>query len=151
EQRLFRRLAVFPGGCTLQGVAAVCDAGGDLSLDVLNGLTTLVEQSLLWIDESRPGAPRYRMLETIREYAAEELEASGEAEGLRHRLAQQALPLALAAMGLDMDFPTLRAIVSLPPKERPPLPAFDFSWLDVELDTLRAILSWCVAREELEL
>ena len=82
EQRLFSRLAVFRGGCTLEAAAEVADA----DLDTLH---SLVDKSLL-----RHTDERYWMLETIREYATEELEESGEAEDLRQRHAEHFLALA---------------------------------------------------------
>jgi len=97
EQRLFRRLAVFAGGCTLELAEAVCDADGDLGLDVLDGVSSLVEKSLLQEGEGHAGEPRYRMLETIHEFAAGELEASGEAYEVQRRHAASCLHLARAA------------------------------------------------------
>lgn len=93
EQALFRRLAVFADGCTLEAAEAVCAAPEGtqpLAVDVLDGLDSLVAQSLL--RQQEPGAtdatdedaePRFRMLETIREYGLEQLRASGEAEALQ--------------------------------------------------------------------
>jgi len=82
ERRLFARLAVFRGGCTLEGAEEV--AGADLDL-----LQSLVDKSLL-----RHTDERFWMLETIREFATERLEASGEAEELRSRHAEHFLALA---------------------------------------------------------
>ena len=78
EQKLFRRLSVFVGGCTLEGVEAVCDTKGDLDLDLLDGMASMVDKSLLQQVEQANGESRFVMLETIREYALEKLEASGE-------------------------------------------------------------------------
>jgi predicted ATPase/serine/threonine protein kinase len=78
EQKLFRRLSVFAGGCTLEGVEAVCDTKGDLDLDLLDGMASMVDKSLVQQVESAKGESRFGMLETIREYALEKLEASGE-------------------------------------------------------------------------
>jgi predicted ATPase/predicted Ser/Thr protein kinase len=78
EQRLFRRLSVFVGGCNLEGVEAVCDTKGDLDLDLLDGTASMVDKSLLQQIEQVDGESRFVMLETIREYALEKLEASGE-------------------------------------------------------------------------
>ena len=78
EQKLFRRLSVFVGGCTLEGVEAVCDTKGDLDLDLLDGMASMVDKSLVQQVEQAKGESRFVMLETIREYALEKLEASGE-------------------------------------------------------------------------
>ena len=83
EQTLFARLGVFVGGCTLEAVAAVCQPETDLSLDVLDRLGSLVSQSLLREEIGPDGEPRFIMLETIREYALELLDASGTAGVLR--------------------------------------------------------------------
>jgi predicted ATPase len=78
EQKLFRRLSAFVGGCTLEGAEAVCDARGDLDLDLLDGMASMVDKSLAQQVEPPRGETRFVMLETIREYALEKLEASGE-------------------------------------------------------------------------
>jgi non-specific serine/threonine protein kinase len=97
ERVLFRRLAVFAGGCTLDAAAAVAAAGGD-ELGVLDGLGVLVDSSLVRrTDGARPGGapgPRFALLETIREYAAERLAASGEAAAVECRHARHFLALA---------------------------------------------------------
>ncbi len=82
EQELFVRLAVFSGGWTLEAAEAVCDAN-------LDTLESLVAKSLVWRDGERFG-----MLETVREYALEHLEAAAERENLRARHAQFFLALA---------------------------------------------------------
>jgi predicted ATPase/DNA-binding winged helix-turn-helix (wHTH) protein len=78
EQRLFRRLSVFVGGCNLEGAEAVCDTKGDLDLDLLDGMASMVDKSLVQQSEPAKDESRFTMLETIREYALEKLEASGE-------------------------------------------------------------------------
>ena len=78
EQKLFRRLSVFAGGCNLEGVEAVCDAKADLALDLLDGMASMVDKSLVQQVEPAKGESRFVMLDTIREYALEKLEASGE-------------------------------------------------------------------------
>ena len=85
ERRLFARLAVFRGGCTLEDAEAVAEAG-------LDDLQSLVDKSLV-----RHAEGRFAMLETIREYAAEQLAASGEAERMRVRHADRFLALAEGA------------------------------------------------------
>jgi predicted ATPase len=94
EQKLFRRVAVFVGGCTLEGVEAVCDTKGDLNLDLLDGTESLVDKSLLQRVEQANGESRFVMLETIREYALEKLEASGENKLTRRAHAAYCLVLA---------------------------------------------------------
>ncbi len=79
EQKLFRRLSVFVGGCNLEGVEAVCDTKEDLELDLLDGMESMVDKSLVRQIEQANGETRFTMLETIREYGLEKLEASGEA------------------------------------------------------------------------
>jgi predicted ATPase/serine/threonine protein kinase len=78
EQKLFRRLSVFVGGCNLEGVEAVCDTKVDLDLDLLDGMASMVDKSLVQQVETAKGESRFVMLDTIREYALEKLEASGE-------------------------------------------------------------------------
>jgi predicted ATPase/DNA-binding winged helix-turn-helix (wHTH) protein len=78
EKKLFRRLSVFAGGCNLEGVEAVCDTKGDLDLDLLDGMASMLDKSLVQQIEPGKGETRFAMLETIREYALEKLKASGE-------------------------------------------------------------------------
>jgi predicted ATPase len=94
EQKLFRRLSVFAGGCTLEGVEAVCDTKGDLDLDLLDGMASMVDKSLLQQVEQALGESRFVMLETIREYAREKLEASKEEASTRRAHAAYCLVLA---------------------------------------------------------
>ena len=58
EQRLFRRLSVFLGGCTLEAVESVCDTKQDLGLDVLDGMASMVDKSLVRQMEQADGEPR---------------------------------------------------------------------------------------------
>jgi predicted ATPase len=78
EQKLFRRVSVFVGGCTLEGVEAVCDTKNDLNLDLLDGMASMVDKSLMQQVEQPNGESRFVMLETIREYAMEKLKTSDE-------------------------------------------------------------------------
>lgn len=95
EKRLFARLAVFQGGRSLEAVEAVCGEG--LPMDVFDGLTSLVDKSLIQQQESRGGEPRFVMLETIHEYARERLEESGETGAIGRRHAEYFLELAQRA------------------------------------------------------
>jgi predicted ATPase/class 3 adenylate cyclase len=88
EQALFRRLSVFAGGCSLKSAQAVCGAPAELAPDVLDGITSLVDKSLLRQEEGKDGEPRFWMLGTIREYALEQLAESGEAEVTTRRHAE---------------------------------------------------------------
>jgi predicted ATPase/DNA-binding CsgD family transcriptional regulator len=135
EQALFRRLAVFVGGFTLEAVEAVADKGGDLGIDVLEGVSSLVDKSLLVRamqadGEPGAGAPRFGMLETIREFALERLEASGEAEATRRAHADHFLALAAAA-NVGTKGGELR---------------WWLAWLAAEIDNVRAALGWSLER-----
>ncbi|HEY0070220.1 MAG TPA: NB-ARC domain-containing protein, partial [Chloroflexia bacterium] len=108
EQRLFRRLAVFAGGRTLDAIEAICGPGLDpdaptlsssrasvpSDVDVLEGVASLVDKSLLNREEQLAGGePRFVMLETIHEYARERLAESGEAQEVSERHARYFLDL----------------------------------------------------------
>ena len=94
EQTLFRRLSVFSGGCTLEAVEAVCDTAGDLGLDVLDGVASMVDKSLTQQVEEAAGETRFVMLSTIREYALERLAASDDVAATRRSHAAYYLVLA---------------------------------------------------------
>ena len=82
EQSLFTSLAVFVGGFTLEGADAVA---GDLELDVLDCVESLLSNNLLRTERMAGGEPRFGMLETIREYALERLAERGDGEAVRRR------------------------------------------------------------------
>jgi len=127
EQMLYRRLAVFVGGFPLTAAEAVVAGGGpDPGLDVVNGMASLVDKSLLRQEEPA-GELRFRMLETIREHALERLTTAGEAD--RFRQAHGAYYLALAEQAEPGLLGGWRQAESL-------------DRLTEEHDNLRAALSW---------
>jgi predicted ATPase len=126
EQKLFRRLSVFVGGCTLEAVEAVCNTKSDLGLDLLDGMASMVDKSLAQQVEQAGGESRFVMLETIREYGLEKLAASGE-EALTRR-AHAAYYLVLAEEGASEGSEAERT-----------------DWqgrLEIEHDNFRAALEW---------
>jgi predicted ATPase/DNA-binding SARP family transcriptional activator/DNA-binding CsgD family transcriptional regulator len=135
EKTLFGRLSVFSGGATLEATEAVCDVVGVLPVDALDGASSLLDKSLLQREEGAQGEPRLVMLETIREYAQERLEESGEAATIKRAHAEYVLALAEEAE------PRLWG-------------AEDAAWLDRlerEHDNMRAALSWSMEHDEVEL
>jgi predicted ATPase/DNA-binding CsgD family transcriptional regulator len=94
ERILFRRLAVFVGGFTLEAAEAVVNARGDAVSDAVEGIAALLDQSLLQQEEETDGTSRYAMLETVREYALEQLVGSGEEDAVRAAHAAYFLALA---------------------------------------------------------
>jgi predicted ATPase len=94
ERLLFGRLSGFAGGCTLEAAEEVCDPGEDLTEDVLDLLASLMDKSLLNRAETEDGEGRFWMLETVKEYALERLEAAGEEEKIRRAHAAHYLALA---------------------------------------------------------
>jgi predicted ATPase/class 3 adenylate cyclase len=134
ERTLFARLAVFSGGRTLEAIEAVCDAEGDLPVDALDGVSSLLDKSLLRQEEGPEDEPRFVMLETIHEFAREKLEVSDEAEEMKRAHAQYFLTLAEEA------YPELKGANQLEWLER----------LEAEHDNMRAALSWALERKEAE-
>lgn len=131
EQALLRRLSVFAGGAALGDVRAVC-TGGDVARDaVLDLLAALVSRSLVLADTAGPRA-RYRLLETVREYARDHLDASGEADAVAERHA-------LGAVGFA-EHGWHQVVVA---DQRSGAEA-----LDVEHDNLRAAMEWLLAHGE---
>jgi transcriptional regulator with AAA-type ATPase domain/predicted ATPase/DNA-binding SARP family transcriptional activator len=94
EQRLFRRLSVFVGGWTVQAAETWCNPSADRSIEVLEGVASLLDKSLVRQDVPTDAEPRFGMLETIREYGLDQLEASGEGPEMRDRHLDYYLALA---------------------------------------------------------
>lgn len=131
-RRLFRRLAIFEGGGSLPAIETVCADAADSDTDVLDALQDLHHSSLLLLHEPDDDEPRFRMFETIREYAAEQLHDSVEADEVASRHAEHYLSLAEEAA---------RAAQS-------PAAASWLARLEHEHDNLRAVLRRCVARQD---
>jgi predicted ATPase len=124
ERSLFACLAVFVGGWTLEAAEAVCDIGDEA--EVLEHMSALVDKSLIQQRAINRHEPRFTMLETVREFALERLEESGELENLRRRHAAYFLKLAEE-------------------EERESRGPLQGAWLDrleIEHDNFRAALSW---------
>lgn len=135
EETLFARLAVFSGGSTLEGIEEVCDPRGDLPVDALEGVSSLLDKSLLRQEEELGAEPRVMMLETIREFALEKFEESSEAEAIKRAHAEYFLALAEQA-------------------EAELLGSEQESWLerlDPEHDNMRVALAWAIERRDTEL
>src|SRR5439155_6917153 len=94
EQRCFRRLAIFVGGCTLEAAEAICSRDADLSLPAIDLVASLLDKSLLQQSDRAGEEARLLMLETIREYALERLADSGELEATEETHAMYYLALA---------------------------------------------------------
>jgi predicted ATPase len=135
EQRLFRRLAAFVGGCQLSAAEALCRALGEEVPTVFEGITSLIDKSLLQQVEQEEDESRLLMLETIREYGLERLEASGEAEAMRRQHATFFLAMAEEA------YPKAHS-------------AEQSTWLrrlEADHDNLRAALRWTLERQEAQM
>jgi predicted ATPase len=85
ERGLLRRFAVFAGGGTLEAIEAVCPGEGLKDCDALEILTHLVDKSLVLAERKQGEEPRHYLLETIRQYAREKLNDSGEGQAVRER------------------------------------------------------------------
>jgi predicted ATPase/DNA-binding CsgD family transcriptional regulator len=134
EQQLFRLLSVFTGGCTLEAVEGMCAAldGSDATTSALDGVSSLIDKSLLQRTRPEEHEPRLLMLETIREYGLETLATSGEMENTRQAHAGYFLALAEEA----------QAEISGPQQ------AVWLERLEHEHDNLRAALQWSLEQGE---
>ncbi len=134
EQRLFRRLAVFVGGCTLEAIEAVCTAldGGHEAVSVLEGIASLLNKSLLQQMEPEGSEPRLVMLQTIREYGLECLTVCGEKDACQQAHAHYYLSWTEQAES-ELEGPRQAAW---------------FKSLELEHDNLRAVLQWSIEQGE---
>lgn len=94
ERALFRRLSVFVGGWTLEEAERIANPASELGLDILDGISSLGDKSLIKQEETEQGEPRFMMLETIREYGLERLIDGAESTEMRRRHAEVLLELA---------------------------------------------------------
>jgi predicted ATPase/class 3 adenylate cyclase len=134
EQALFRRFAVFVDGSTWQAAEQVCTAAGTLGEDIVEGLVSLVDKSLLRQEEQAEGEARFRMLQVLREFGLEALSSMGETEATRKAHALYYLRLAEEAE----------------PELAGPQQAVWLERLEREYDNLRAALEWSLERGEVE-
>ena len=125
EQRCFARLSVFTGGWTLAAAAAVLREGDEMS--TLKRLSRLVDKSLVRVDRATAAEPRYGMLETVRQFARDLLEASDERDDARERHLDFFLALARSAQA-EFFGPAMRDWLAR---------------LDVELPNILAAIAWC--------
>jgi predicted ATPase/class 3 adenylate cyclase len=135
EKTLFARLSVFSGGRTLEAIEAICNAEGDLPVDALDGVSSLLDKSLLVREETSEEESRFVMLETIHEFAREMLQESGEAAEVSRLHAEYFLTFAEEAE------PELEGPDQVAWMER----------LEADLDNFRAALSWLLEVGEAEL
>ena len=129
ERSLFARLAVFMGGWTLEAAEAVCDLGDEA--EVFERTSALVDKSLVQQRGIDGHEPRFTMLETVREYALERLEESGDLERLRRRHTAYFLKLAEEEERAS----------------RGPLQRVWLDRLETEHDNFRAALSWSLTSQ----
>jgi non-specific serine/threonine protein kinase len=130
ERQVLQRLSVFAGGCSLEAAEAVCSRNGLEQAEVLECLANLVDKSLVSV-ESLEDQRRFRLLETIRQYAAEKLAASGGVQEAHSR---------------HLDF-----FVQWAEKAKSQLVTDQLTWLsrfEVEHDNLRAALEWSLGPDE---
>jgi predicted ATPase/DNA-binding XRE family transcriptional regulator len=133
EQRLFERLAAFAGGWDLEAANTVCAWNELTSHDVLESLVSLVDKSLVLVEDIE-GQRRYRFLETIREYAAQRLETSAEGDPTHNRHASHFLSIAQAAASTRLGIRYPR----------------DAELVRRELANMRAALRWLLDQDQLE-
>jgi predicted ATPase/DNA-binding SARP family transcriptional activator len=135
QQALFLRLSVFAGGCTVQAAEAVCNPQGELGLSTLDGLGALVDESLAETRQALEPELRFSMLDTVREYAAERLEAGDDGSRIRERHLQYYVALAEAAE----------------PGLEGPEQSASLTGLEAEHDNFRAALDFCRGEGKAEL
>ncbi len=135
QQRLMRWLSVFVGGWTLRAAEELAADPQRNPADLMDDLTALIDSSLVEVFESRAGTTRYRFLETIREFASEQLSASGERGAAARRMALVMRDFtSRAERGLQSGYRTMWSRLSVD-----------------ELDNVRAALRWSLDVDEPEI
>jgi predicted ATPase len=109
EQALFRRLGIFVGGFTLDAAEAIAQEAPCETVDVLEGVSSLVDKSLVQSEQDGAGGHRFRLLESVREYALEQVTSCDEGEAVARAHARYFLELAE-----DADTPSRRSAASAP-------------------------------------
>jgi non-specific serine/threonine protein kinase len=135
EKTLLRRLAAFEAGFSLDTAEGVCTGDGIASGRTLDLLSSLVDKSLVIAETTGRAEARYRLLETIREYALEKLKEAGEFEGLRNR---------------HFDFFVVRTGEIVSKLQSSSYPNLWLNWLDSELDNIRSALEWALESGQIE-
>ena len=131
QQRMLVRLSVFVGGCSLEVAEAVCSGNGIDEVDVLDLLSALVARSLVVVDDAPLGERRYRLLETIRQYAEEQLDSPEQAELRDRHCGFYANFVETAARGL-----------------RGPDQLYWLVQVEPELENVRTAMAWAVANDD---
>ncbi|HEY8742229.1 MAG TPA: hypothetical protein VIU62_03975, partial [Chloroflexota bacterium] len=129
EQRLFARMGVFASGATPEAIETVASANGEMGLDVMEGVDALVTNSLVRVEATPSGTPRFGMLVTVRDFARERLVAEDVWEEVRRRHAAYYLTLA----------------EHLAPQLTSPERWDALRELDAEQDNLRVALEWALS------
>ncbi|HTX91626.1 MAG TPA: tetratricopeptide repeat protein [Anaerolineales bacterium] len=134
EQALYSQLGVFAGGCTLEAIEAVCTWDNASGATTLEQLASLVDKSMLQHEVRPDGEPRFMLLETLREYALEQLEAAGQTEEVRRKHLAYYLKL----------------VEAIEPGPKDPNLGAWMKRLEEEHDNLRLALEWALGHDEIE-
>jgi predicted ATPase len=130
EQRIFCRVSVFRGGCTIAMVDEICNINNDIDIDITDVLISLTDKSLLQQREQDDGEPHFFMLETLREFAFECLIKQGDLNIIQERFAQYSMEFVKEAVSrLQTDMSSIKM-------------------LEQEQDNIRAVLKWSVQSQE---
>lgn len=132
QEALFRRVSVFVGGWTLEAVEGVCNLPDEADVGTIQGVVALLDRSLLEREDGAGGQPRFSMLQTIREYAQEQLNKSSEVQLMQRQHARYFLAFAESAE----------------PHLKGPERDLWLQRLELEHDNFRTALTWCMHTPE---